>query len=141
MRERRPEFGEAVRAVLSERALSLRQQRRFTGIDHVTMADMCEGFVPRMERVLQFARAFDLDENEWLEQAGYGRVNESAQGYFWRRYGELYQDLSRQGISPPLPEFQGGTAPMTFEEAEVMLERLREVAMAAASGDHPPDSA
>lgn len=71
-----PEFGEAVKRVLDEHGLSLRGQKIRTGIDHMTMKDMCDGLRPRLEKVEQFARAFGLDVNEWRELAGYPRVEE-----------------------------------------------------------------
>jgi hypothetical protein len=51
--------------------LSLRAQRALTGIDHDTAAQMRQGVIPRMDKVIQFARAFDQSVNEWLELAGY----------------------------------------------------------------------
>src|SRR3954452_16931856 len=64
-------FGEAVCRVLDERGLSLRAQRALTGIDHDTASQMRQGVVPRMDKVIQFARALGQNVNEWLELAGY----------------------------------------------------------------------
>ena len=70
----RPDFGTAVSGVLKEHKLSLRAARIRTGIDHVTLSDMASGYVPRMERVVAFARAFRLPVNDWLALAGYERI-------------------------------------------------------------------
>lgn len=72
-----PAFGEAVARVLDSHGLSLRAARIRTGIDHVTLSDMRAGYVPRMEKVVQFARGFNLDVNEWLELAGFDPLPES----------------------------------------------------------------
>jgi transcriptional regulator with XRE-family HTH domain len=76
MRRVRSEFGEAVKRVLEEHGLSLRGARIRTGIDHVTLSDMASGYVPRMEKTIQFARGFELDVNEWLELAGYDPIRD-----------------------------------------------------------------
>jgi hypothetical protein len=78
MRKLQPSFGAAVTRVLQERGLSQRSASYQTGIDRFTLADMQRGVVPKMEKVLQFARSFGLDENEWLELSGYGRVGEES---------------------------------------------------------------
>lgn len=69
-----PQFGAAVTRLLAEQGLSQRAASYRTGIDRFTLADMQKGVVPRMEKVLEFARAFDQDENQWLELAGFERV-------------------------------------------------------------------
>jgi transcriptional regulator with XRE-family HTH domain len=61
----------AVRAALDARGLSLRGAMLKTGLDHVTIAKMASGFVPRMETVVRFARGLGLEETEWLRRAGY----------------------------------------------------------------------
>jgi hypothetical protein len=71
MPRRSERFGEAVSRVLDERGLSLRAQRALTGIDHDTAAQMRQGVIPRMDKVIQFARAFGQSVNDWLEMAGY----------------------------------------------------------------------
>lgn len=65
------QFGDAVSRVLLERKASLRGQRRLTGIDHATMSDMKAGVIPRMDKVIDFARGLGLDVNEWLALANY----------------------------------------------------------------------
>lgn len=69
-----PPFGEAVAAVLSEHGLSDRAAQYRTGIDRITMADMRNGYVPRLEQVERFARGFGLDVDEWRVNAGYEPV-------------------------------------------------------------------
>jgi len=71
----KPEFGEAVRRVLQEHGLTLRAQRIRTGIDHTTMKSMCDGLPGRLEKIEQFARAFNLDVNEWRKLAGFDPVD------------------------------------------------------------------
>lgn len=72
-----PHFGEAVTAVLKEHGLSDRAAQYRTGIDRITMADMRNGYVPRMEQVVRFARGFGLSVGDWLEAAGYERLDET----------------------------------------------------------------
>src|SRR5437867_2465635 len=74
MSRRSERFGEAVCRVLDERGLSLRAQRTLTGIDYDTAARMRQGVVPRMDKVIQFARAFGRSVNEWLTLAGYDPI-------------------------------------------------------------------
>lgn len=45
-----------------------------TGVNYNTISRMASGFVPEMESVVRFARGFGLDVNEWLELAGYPRI-------------------------------------------------------------------
>lgn len=74
MPRRSERFGAAVCHVLDERGLSVHTQRARTGIDHDTVARMRNGIVPRMDKVIQFARAFGRSVNEWLELAGYDPI-------------------------------------------------------------------
>ncbi len=60
-----------MKAVLAEHGLTLRGQRARTGLSHVTVMGMTQGYVPEMQSVVKFARGFGLDVNEWLELAGY----------------------------------------------------------------------
>jgi transcriptional regulator with XRE-family HTH domain len=69
-------FGEAVRCVLAERGLSLRQARNRTGVDVDTLSRMRQNEVPRLDKVEAFARAFHLDVNEWRQLAGYQPVED-----------------------------------------------------------------
>lgn len=78
MRKLQPQFGDAIARVLQEHGLSQRAASHQTGIDRFTLADMLKGVVPKMEKVLQFARAFNLDEYEWLELAGYDAAESGA---------------------------------------------------------------
>ena len=73
-----PEFGAAVKALLNAHGLSLRSQKIRTGIDHMTMKDMCDGISPRLEKVEQFATSFAEDVNKWRVLAGYAPVEDQA---------------------------------------------------------------
>jgi hypothetical protein len=70
-------FGAAVRHELDSRGLSLRQTRIRTGIDIDTVGRMRAGDVPRIDKVIAFARGLKLDVNEWLVLAGYDPVEPS----------------------------------------------------------------
>lgn len=71
-RPHNPEFGTAVRQELDQRGLSLRSQRRYTGINHMSMHEWVSGFPPaHIDQILVFCRAFGLPANEWLELAGF----------------------------------------------------------------------
>ncbi|MDO8732117.1 MAG: hypothetical protein Q7L55_06040, partial [Actinomycetota bacterium] len=69
--------GSAVRLVLEKHGLGYRAQERRTRLDHVTVSRMASGYVPSMPTVIQFAQGFGLDVNEWLELAGYPRIEPS----------------------------------------------------------------
>lgn len=105
------QFGEAVTQLLKDQGnLSLQGARLRTGIDHNTLSRMKQGEVPRVDKVLDFARGFGLDVNEWLELAGYEpveetnvermaeRVVEHARGDTALR-GYLYQSLHTLGLA------------------------------------------
>jgi hypothetical protein len=69
-------FGEAVSRFLDERNLSHRQTRIRTGIDIDTVGRMRAGDVPRIDKVIDFARGFDEPINKWLELAGYPPIKD-----------------------------------------------------------------
>jgi lambda repressor-like predicted transcriptional regulator len=64
-------FAEAVEEALKRRGLTLRSQRRLTGIAHSTLMNWLQDTKPSMEAVIQFARGLKLDEAEYLRLAGY----------------------------------------------------------------------
>lgn len=118
-----PAFGEAVRRVLQEHGLSLRGQRVRTGIGHMTMKDMCDGIVPSLEKLEDFARGFELDINEWRALAGYPRIEDK------RSLGTIIRDRAA-GRSYHAEEgataagYEGGPSPQTQEvlrAAEILL--------------------
>lgn len=98
-------FAEAVQRVLEEHGLTLRSQRQRTGLAHSTILTWLQGVRPRMEAVIQFAEAFNLDKNEWLALAGYEPIlaSETPQDLFWRLYGEMVRRLDAEGIEPIMP--------------------------------------
>jgi hypothetical protein len=69
-------FKRAVCGELDSRGLSLRQARIRTGIDIDTIGRMRQGDVPRMDKIVAFARGFGLPVNDWLELAGYERIED-----------------------------------------------------------------
>lgn len=71
------EFGAAVRQLLDERGLSLRQARNRTGVDTDTLSRMRQDEVPRLDKVEAFARGFGLDVNAWRVLGGYEPVRDN----------------------------------------------------------------
>jgi hypothetical protein len=70
-------FRDAVLRVFEQHGRpSLQSARIRTGIDHDTLSRMKKGDVPRIDKVIDFARGFRLNVNEWLELAGYPPVIE-----------------------------------------------------------------
>lgn len=100
-------FGKAVRQVLESRqGMSIRAADRRTGINHVSIGRMAEGYIPEMETVVRWARGFNLDVNEWLRLAGYDPLGtETPQQRFWARFGEAHARLAAEGIHLPAPAF------------------------------------
>lgn len=68
-------FGDLVRAKLAERKLTLRGARNLTEVDYGTIWDITKNdYVPVYGKVVQLARRFGEDPNEWLKVAGYEPV-------------------------------------------------------------------
>lgn len=117
-----PQFGEAVARVLEEHGLSDRAAQYRTGIDRITMADMRNGYIPRVEQVEKFARGFGLDVNEWREMAGYERV-ESPSDTLLRGWDAICEEHPTLDI--PFPLKAGGVKGLTQENAEDILTEIR----------------
>lgn len=119
-------FGSRVRAVLDERALSLRQGRIRTGIDIETLSRMRQGEVPRLDKVEAFARGFGLDINEWRVLAGYESLTGHGSGAdaLWDGLLTLQQEHPDHPI--PLPQLRGGWRNVTPEQAALILDDMRD---------------
>lgn len=118
-------FAEAVQQVLDERGLTLRSQRQRTGLAHSTILTWLQGVRPRMEAVIQWANGFGLDVNEWLELAGYARIEtrEPPSRIFWTTYGDIYDRLRAEGIDPIVPTHnEERLATLTPDEARAEAE-------------------
>lgn len=57
--------------------LSQNQLSIHSGLDRFTISRWEQGIVPRLDLVERFARAYDLDVNEWREANGFPRVTET----------------------------------------------------------------
>ncbi|HEU4752223.1 MAG TPA: hypothetical protein VFU47_03870 [Armatimonadota bacterium] len=64
-------FGRWVLDVMQAHRVTYRSQRIRTGVPHSTVVNWVQGVPPRMEAVIQFARAFGEDVNQALQLAGY----------------------------------------------------------------------
>jgi len=80
MERTREAFGRAICDLLDGRGLSLRQARTRTGVDIDTLSRMRAGEVVRMDKIIQFARGFGLNPSDWLELAGYERLDGVGEG-------------------------------------------------------------
>lgn len=121
----RAEFGEAVKRVLASHGLSLRSQRIRTGIDHMTMKSMCDGLVPRLEKVEQFANAFGLDVNEWRALAGYEPLPASSPTTGQEVWDAGVRAFAqRTGCPAPRALFSVGSESLTVSRAHQQLADL-----------------
>lgn len=157
MRPLNPTFGAKVTQIVDEHGLSLQGTSFRTGIDRYTIGQMKKGYVPRMERVLDFARGFGLNENEWLGFAGYEPIEAPPQTMV-RLLGGTEEDLRLASIYYRLGELQSqawlllpgdlkepmGTSlterPIEEVEAEIqrleaLIEERRAARIAATSAD------
>ncbi len=98
-------MGEAVQRVLNEHGLTRRGQRARTGLSHVTIGQMIDGFPVQMDSVVAFARGFGLDVNEWLQMAGYDPIVAQKSG----------SEILVEGIKALQAEF-GKPVPVWFHE-------------------------
>lgn len=123
-----PAFGEAVKALLRAHGLSLRSQKIRTGIDHMTMKDMCDGIRPRLEKVEQFARAFGEDVNRWRMLAGYEPVEEMIPAAGPVRFFEGIRAIQAEFPTIPVtvPRLHLGSRELTPELADALLRDIRE---------------
>jgi hypothetical protein len=125
--------------LLDDRGMSLRQARIRTGVDIDTLGRMRSGDVPRMDKVIEFARGFGQDANLWLELAGYQRVeslpSESPAEQLLEGLDRLAADFPDQHI--PVPSFSGGVRSLTPEKVCNLLATFRRM---AEEGRHPKKS-
>lgn len=77
MAEKHTPFAAAVKRVIKEHGATYRSQRARTRVPHSTIVGWMQGIPPSMGGVIAFARGFGLDVNEWLELAGYERLEEA----------------------------------------------------------------
>jgi hypothetical protein len=118
-----PQFGEAVSRLLADRGLSDRQGQYKTGIDRITIADMRNGYVPRLEQVERFAAGFGLDINEWRALAGYEDIR-SGSDLLLAAVQQMREENPGLDVFGLL-NFADGKRTFTVAEAEEMIEHLR----------------
>lgn len=125
------ERGAEVRALLEAHGYNARSQRARTGINHVTMGNMLNGYPVDMTTVVRFAQGFGLDLNEWLQKFGYPPVQVEPTDYsqaFARRYREMKERLAAEGIPVPGKGSNlGGSEGLTPEDAEAEVAELERV--------------
>lgn len=90
------EFGAWVKSLRLARGLSLRAARIRTGIDHVSLSGIEDGYVPRIEQVLKLAEGYEIEPNEALERAGYARIRPSVD----EALDVVIQSVTGQPVSP-----------------------------------------
>jgi|GEM_PF-6753041 len=133
-------FAEAVCRTMDNwrgQRLSLRQARMRTGVDIDTLSRMRHGEVPRMDKVVAFARGFELDPNDWLELAGYERLDkpresstpppgESDQERLREHVAGMVERLRAQGVEldPQVGTYYGGASSLTVDEIIHTLEAV-----------------
>jgi len=110
--------------------MSNRGADRKTQVNYVTIGRMAEGYVPEMESVVKFAQGFGLDVNEWLELAGYERVEDPAMkqaldavSVLMRGLRELQAEFPGQVV--PIPRFPGDARSLTLEQVRSVLDDIR----------------
>lgn len=125
------ERGAEVRAILDAQGYNARSQRARTGINHVTMGNMLNGYSVDMTTVVRFAHGFGLDLNEWLTKFGFPTLQAEPADYsqaFARRYREMKERLAAEGI--PVPgkgSNMGGSEGLTSEDADAEIAELERV--------------
>lgn len=127
----RPDFGEAVRRLLDGRGLSLRQARIRTGIDIDTIGRMRSGERVRMDKVVDFARGFGQNPNDWLELAGYPRLDTNTEPASLEGVERLVERLlalqqAHPGATIPVPRLSGGVRTLTVEEADAIADDIED---------------
>lgn len=131
------ERGAEVRALLEAHGFNARSQRARTGINHVTMGNMLNGYAVDMTTVVRFAQGFNLDLNEWLAKFGFPPLQAEPADYsqaFARRYREMKERLAADGIpTPGKGSNLGGSEGLTPEDAEAEIAELERVLRRLAS--------
>lgn len=115
MRVRKLEFGQAVTTLMQERGLSDRAVQYKTGVDRLTIADMRNGCITRLEHVEAFARGMGEDVNKWRVKAGYPAIISTE------------ETRLRNGLQRALNVLTGGYIPNphTHAVAEILRDTLK----------------
>lgn len=125
------ERGAEVRALLEAHGFNARSQRARTGINHVTMGNMLNGYAVDMTTVVRFAQGFNLDLNVWLEKFGFPPLQAEPADYsqaFARAYRAMKERLAAEGIpAPGKGSNLGGTEGLTPQDAEAEIAELERV--------------
>ncbi|MGV3724905.1 MAG: hypothetical protein ACO1SX_28730 [Actinomycetota bacterium] len=125
------ERGAEVRALLEAHGFNARSQRARTGINHVTMGNMLNGYAVDMTTVVRFAQGFNLDLNQWLAKFGFPPLQTEPTDYsqtFARRYREMKERLASEGIpTPGKGSNLSGSEGLTPEDAEAEIAELERV--------------
>ena len=94
---------------------------------------MKQGDVPRLDKIVDFARGFDLDVNHWLTLAGYepipssGNAEESGYEVFLRGATALFAARGREAVPIALMEEAAKLiTPEQAREALLVLDRQME---------------
>lgn len=126
-------LAEATRRVLDEHGLTDRGQRARTGLAHVTVGNMLKGYDVQMDTLVNFARGFGLDINDWLELGGYEPIQPADIGIpaptAFQRLQQGVQDLCDETagdwqwfIHRMTPDEKNA---LTAEQAEADLDEMR----------------
>jgi hypothetical protein len=131
----RQEFGEAVRKAMIRggRELSTREVSKLTEgkVSPTTVLNMQDGRVVGPELIVEFARALKVDPDTLLRLAGYEQLRAAPAEDEETENGA---DILLEGLRAlqvefkrpvGVPQFRGGAAALTAEEAREVLEDLR----------------
>lgn len=145
MRKQSEEFGEAVRKLLGERGLSLRQAKYKTGIDHATIMDMSHGFVPRQDLVMQWAQGLGESVNKWLRLAGYQPIDprslmEDSRPFSWL-HDFAPEDDPLEGVTIALHAAKNLSDLSRKQIIEMVKEEIEKAERADAFGEEEPPPA
>lgn len=119
----KPQFRDLVLATMG--ALSLRQGYIRTGIDTDTLSRMKQGDVPRLDKLIAFARGFELDVNQVFEAAGEEPIITAPTGYahYIENLPRVFAEAGRDAV--PIALFEEVARQMTVAQAEATLETIR----------------
>ena len=114
-------FGAWVRDLMDSRTLSLRQTRNRTGVDIDTISRMRSNEVPRVDKVIDFARGFGEDINVALKLAGYPPIHSPVE---WLTQEWDIRRVAHPELEIPYPVKRGGAAQLTMDKAREIIENL-----------------